>query len=198
MPKISAPTVAEHRSVQQGALLESAEAILLADGIDAVTPTTVTSRAGLARSTFYEHFPSKDDLLVALARAAFERWGADLRAVVHAADPGVAQFRAYVHATLHFTTDSNHALATALRGVPLSPKGRDDIVAMHAALDDPLQSILASVGANNTKLTATLVRGTLSSAMALVKAGVDVSSVEAETLALLLHGLAADVADTAS
>lgn len=198
MPKISAPTVAEHRSAQQAALLEHAEVILLRDGIDAVTPATVTGSAGLARSTFYEYFPSKDDLLVALARAAFERWGDDLRLEVGNAEPGVAQFRSYVHVTLHLTTDPRHALATALRGVPLSPKGRDDIVAMHAALDDPLQGILASLGITSTKLTASIVRGALSSAMAHIKAGGDVADVERETMRLLLHGVSPQDTDTAS
>lgn len=198
MPKISAPTVAEHRSAQHAAMIGSAEAILLSEGVDAVTPAAVTSRAGLARSTFYEYFPSKDDLLVALAHTAFERWGADMSRAVQAAAPGADQLRAYVTATLRFTCDGRHALATALRGVPLSPKGRNDVVALHAALDDPLLGILQAFHPSDPKLTASLVRGLLGSAMALVTGGRDVETVIDGTLALLTHGVGSEVPDTMS
>ena len=190
MPKISAPTVAEHRSAQHAAMLGAAEAILLEDGVEAVTPASVSARAGLARSTFYEYFPSKDDLLVALAGAAFESWGREVQATIDAAPAGIERLRAYVDVTLILTADGRHAMATALRGVPLSPKGRDDIAALHTALDDPLHDVLVGLDVSDARLVAPLVHGMLGSAMSLVSAGKDPRAVSAATTALLLRGVA--------
>lgn len=52
MPKISAPTVAEHRVRQRGALLRAAIELLVDGGVSAVTPAAVSAAAGLARPSF--------------------------------------------------------------------------------------------------------------------------------------------------
>ena len=54
MPKISAPTVVEHRALQREALVREATAILLGDGAASVTPASVAKAVGLARSSIYE------------------------------------------------------------------------------------------------------------------------------------------------
>ena len=43
-----------------------------------MTPGAVCERAGLGRSSFYAYFPTKDDLLVAIAIDAMARWDADI------------------------------------------------------------------------------------------------------------------------
>jgi len=50
-------------------LLEAAETLMLARGVDAVTVEEITDIADIARRTFYHHFDSKHDLLVPIARA---------------------------------------------------------------------------------------------------------------------------------
>src|SRR5690606_41753595 len=82
MPKISAPTVAEHRVAQRAALLSAGESVLLESGLAGVSPRTVCERAGLARSSFYDYFATRDDLLVAIAIAAIERWDAEIEVVL--------------------------------------------------------------------------------------------------------------------
>ena len=54
MPKISAPTVAEHRAMQRAALVRAGEEVLLAAGLAGVTPRSVCERAGMSRSSFYD------------------------------------------------------------------------------------------------------------------------------------------------
>ena len=65
MPKISAPTVAEHRARQRAALLDAARVLLEEQGYPALTFGALADRTGLARPTVYEYFGSKDDLMVA-------------------------------------------------------------------------------------------------------------------------------------
>jgi AcrR family transcriptional regulator len=50
-------------------LLEAAESLMLARGVDAVTVEEITEAADIARRSFYHHFDSKHDLLVPIARA---------------------------------------------------------------------------------------------------------------------------------
>lgn len=50
-------------------ILEAAEALVQARGVDAVTIEEITEAADVARRTFYHHFDSKHDALVPLARA---------------------------------------------------------------------------------------------------------------------------------
>lgn len=61
-------------------LLRTASAIFYAKGINSVGVEEIVSEARVTRATFYRHFPSKDDLIVAYLRATDE----DIRAQVHA------------------------------------------------------------------------------------------------------------------
>ena len=49
-------------------LLDGATAVLVEGGADAVTVDAVSERSGVAKSTLYRHFPSRDDLLVEVLR----------------------------------------------------------------------------------------------------------------------------------
>jgi AcrR family transcriptional regulator len=50
-------------------LLDAAENLMGARGVDAVTVEEITEAADIARRSFYHHFDSKHDLLVPIARA---------------------------------------------------------------------------------------------------------------------------------
>jgi AcrR family transcriptional regulator len=48
-------------------LMNAAEHLFLSEGVGATTIEQITSRAGVAKGTFYLYFSSKDDILAALA-----------------------------------------------------------------------------------------------------------------------------------
>ncbi len=122
MPKIAAPTVAEHRAAQRRALVAAAEAIIIEHGVAVVSPRSVGERAGLARSSVYEYFPSGDDLIAAVAVEAFERWSDELRAATAGATPGRERLHIYITETLRMTADGKHSLATDLQQADIAPK----------------------------------------------------------------------------
>ncbi|WP_406673984.1 helix-turn-helix domain-containing protein [Nonomuraea sp. N2-4H] len=70
MPRIQAPTVAEHRAAQRRALLDAAREILAETGRPP-TLARVAERAGLARSSLYQYFRSSGDLLNAVVEDVF-------------------------------------------------------------------------------------------------------------------------------
>ncbi len=189
MPKISAPTVAEHRVAQRQALITAAEELIQEEGVAAVTPRSVGERAGLARSSFYEYFPSKDDLLAAIAIRAFDDWAAEVDTAVSAAAPGRARLHAYVEATLRMTADGKHGLATGLQRAELSPASYETIMAMHDSLTAPLQNLLTELGVADAPRRAALVQGLLTAGMQLVQHGVAVREVAASITDLLDAGL---------
>jgi AcrR family transcriptional regulator len=90
----AAPRVSEARE----RLLRTASALFYGEGIRAVGVDRVIAEAGVTRATFYRHFPSKDDLVVAYLRSVDEA----VRAVAgpRAGTPpeAAAQLRAIVDA----------------------------------------------------------------------------------------------------
>lgn len=189
MPKITAATVTEHRVAQRRALIAAAEAIIGELGVAAVTPRSVGERAGLARSSFYEYFPSKDDLLAALAIQAFDEWETEVRAAVSAATPGRARLHAYVEATMRMTGDGKHALATRMRRTELSPKGFEAIMAMHDSLAAPLRDVLDDLRIPDAPAQAALVQGLLNAGVQLIEHGAPADAVTARITTILDTGL---------
>lgn len=55
-------------------LLETAERLFYADGVRAVGVERILAESGVGRASFYRHFPSKDELIVAVLQARDERW----------------------------------------------------------------------------------------------------------------------------
>ncbi|WP_353815184.1 TetR/AcrR family transcriptional regulator [Agromyces sp. SYSU T00266] len=189
MPKISAPTVAEHRAAQRTALLLAARELLEAEGVGAATPAAVTRRAGLSRSSFYEYFASRDDLLVAVALQVFDEWNAELDDALAAAAPGIERLRAYVMAALAMTADGRHRIANVLREADLSPTSREDMMAVHDRLTAPLVRVLDELGVADPRTTGAFVQGALGSAMQLVSHGVPVQSTASGLIGMLEHGI---------
>lgn len=70
-------------------ILDAANALFYADGIRAVSADRVIAAAGVSKVTFYRHFPTKDDLVVAYlgVRAAAEREVVGTLRARHAGDP---------------------------------------------------------------------------------------------------------------
>lgn len=188
MPKISAATVPEHRAAQRAALLTATEQLLSEVGIAGVTPKSVAERAGLARSSYYEYFGSRDDVLTAVALAAFERWLAEIEAALAAA-PDADRLRTYVVATMRMTADGKHDLATTLQQADLAPSRFDDIMALHASLLTPVVSLLRELDVPDVESHAALVQGLLDSGVRLVTHGVDPDAAAAMITRVLSKGL---------
>lgn len=61
-----------HRATQRRALLRAAAGLVESGSVAAVTPTAVAERAGMAHTSVYGYFDTREDLLVAVAIDAFE------------------------------------------------------------------------------------------------------------------------------
>jgi AcrR family transcriptional regulator len=71
-------------------LLDTAEELFYAEGVNAVGVERILGESGVGRASFYRHFASKDDLIVAVLSGRDERWRAWLRETLdgYALPPG--------------------------------------------------------------------------------------------------------------
>lgn len=145
MPRIDAPTVAEHHDRQRRALLDAARALLAETG-EAPSMAAVGRRAGLARSSVYQYFTSPEALLHAVVADVFPDWATKVREHVEAATTPGERVWAYIEANVELFSSSEQAVATALARVVDPSVLRGPMQEFHAQLQIPLRDALKALG----------------------------------------------------
>jgi AcrR family transcriptional regulator len=191
MPRIDAPTVAEHHAQRRAALLAAAEELLAEQGVDAVTPAAVGSRAGLARSSVYQYFASAPAILAAVVEDAFPRATDQLRVAMDEAETPGAQVDAYVTTALALAGDRTHRSLRALAVADLPPQCQSRMDELHRAQSEPLVDALRALGERDAALTARLVSGVVRAAAQAIAEGAPAARVTRRTLALIHEGIGA-------
>jgi AcrR family transcriptional regulator len=108
VPKIDAPTVAEHRARVQARLVDAAEAILRASPPQRLTAGAVTSAAGIARNSIYRYVDSVDDLRTMVVDRYLPAWLDALDLAMRAAEKPPDRVVAWVGANLEQAAASGH------------------------------------------------------------------------------------------
>lgn len=184
MPRINAPTVAEHRSAQERALLDAARALLAETGRPP-TFAALADRAGLARPSLYQYFRSPEDLLRAMVADIFPRWSATVTLAMDAAPDEPARVLAYLRANLELVAEGEHALATALAGAGPSTAVIESMRALHDELLQPLDATLRALGARDPARSAALINAVLNTASRMIEADAALEDVWASVEALV-------------
>ncbi len=83
-----ATTAPERVSPARQRILETAFRLFYARGVRAVGVDTIIAESGVAKATFYRHFPAKDDLVLAYLGRVDTIWTGQLRRAAAAAGPG--------------------------------------------------------------------------------------------------------------
>ncbi|MET3640116.1 AcrR family transcriptional regulator [Prescottella equi] len=193
MPRINAPTVGEHRAAQQRALLDAAREVLAEGATDIPSFGEVAARAGLARSSMYQYFKSRQHLLEALIEDAFPRWSARVTAAMAHAGAPERRVLAYIDANLDLVAEGEHAIATALAQLAPGPEINAKSRAMHDDLYTPLSDALRELGASDVSAMSELINAVLHAATRQVERGEDVERVR-RTAADLVRPYVADLA----
>ncbi|HWK93646.1 MAG TPA: TetR/AcrR family transcriptional regulator [Luteimicrobium sp.] len=189
MPRITAPTVPEHRAAQRRAVLEAARALLVDDPGTEPTFGAIAERAGLARSSVYHYFGSRDELFLAVALDELPRWQRSVGDAMAAAPDAPARVLAYAAANIDLVASGDHAVVDALAA--FSPRAFTDpqVAAMHRALAEPLVEALGECGLDDAPLLAELVDAVVHRASRAVTRGHDVDHVQERVRALLRPAL---------
>ena len=170
VPKISAPTVAEHRAQRLRTLLEAARVLVAEQGPEALTLSALATQVGLSRPSLYEYFRSRDDLVAAMVEDELPRWITELEAeVLRHGDPA-GRVAAFVRAQLRMLTDGRHSALVVLAGHALGPAAQERVMAEHARLFAPLVDALTDLDIDQPELRARLIQGIVTAASALLGA----------------------------
>ena len=156
MPRIDAPTVAEHHARLRRALLDAARALLAETG-EAPSMAAVGRRAGLARSSVYQYFGSPEELLNAVVSDVFPDWANQVKSRVDAAGSPGERVWAYVEANVLLFASSEQAVAQALARVVGPSVLQGPMREFHAQLQVPLRDALAELGEPEVASMADLV-----------------------------------------
>lgn len=193
MPRIEAPTVAEHREMRRREVVTNARELLMREGPPGVTPAAVARATGLARSSVYQYFPTTGALVGAAVEDLFQLAQHRLDvALAEAGDDAEARLTAYISTTLELAAQGHSPGRTlAMTGLP------DDCLArlreLHDALAGPLVTLVrgyaAELPGRNARVLVGLVSGTLNGAAALVERGAPLPGVTAETVRFIAAAL---------
>ncbi|WP_104103729.1 TetR/AcrR family transcriptional regulator [Arthrobacter sp. 08Y14] len=184
MPRITAPTVAEHRAAQQRALLDAARTLLAQTG-EAPSMADVAALAGLARPSAYQYYKSRQDLLHALVLDVFPRWAQRVEEAMRAQPEPADRILAYVLTNIALVAEGEHAVGNALAAVAPSEELNTQSAIMHSQLLDPLVGTLRELGAEDPAATAELINGIVHTATKQLESGTPQQAVNARVTELL-------------
>lgn len=141
MPRINAETLAEHRAQQRRAILDAARELLADDAAGAPSLSEVGRRTGLARTSLYQYFSSREDLLDAVIADVFPLWSRRIHAAMAAVETPGDKVLAYARSNLELVAEGENAV---VRG--LVTHARDRVASagqeMHEQVAEPLLAAL--------------------------------------------------------
>lgn len=185
MPRIDAPTIAEHRAHRRRVLLDAARALLVENPHEAPSLTAVATRAGLPRSSVYEYFPSAKDMLLELVQEVLPNWSRRVNAAMDAADTPGEKVLAYATANLRLVAEGEHALATTLiQSVPGDQVDASTQL-MHDQMSRPLCAAVEQLGVPDPATTARLISSVVYTASRMIEDGAETNAVDARVRELL-------------
>ena len=151
MPRIDASNIAEHVRIQDRRVLDAAQALLEERGYADTDMGDIAEAVGLARSSLYRYYPSKDHIVVACVKRAMAPVLDRLQVLRDAhADP-VARIHEWLAVQLAFATGPEHATVKLIGEIRhVSPGLQQDIAALHeepaAVLREAVEAVTAQTG----------------------------------------------------
>ncbi|MBP0456213.1 TetR/AcrR family transcriptional regulator [Streptomyces montanisoli] len=163
--------MAEHRTMQRGALLDAARSLLSEGGTEALTFPALAERTGLARSSVYEYFRSRAAVVEELCAVDFPVWAQEVSAAMAAADTPQARIEAYVRTQLALVGDRRHRAVVAISAGELDDGAREKIRAAHGGLVAMVVAALGDLGHRSPRLAAMLLQGIVDAAVRRIELG---------------------------
>ncbi len=116
MPRIDAPTVAEHHARQRDRILDSAFRLFIDRGVHAVGMAEIAEDAGLRRNSLYRYFSSRDDIVVALFERDLPEYLLRSETILTQHRPPLERLLTWADDQISYAVDPTHALAGQLLG----------------------------------------------------------------------------------
>ncbi|NLA64406.1 MAG: TetR/AcrR family transcriptional regulator [Leucobacter sp.] len=184
MPRITASTVAEHRANQERLLLDVAHAILEETG-EIASMRDVAVRAGLARSSVYNYFESKEALLQAMVQDVFPKWTERITGAMAAEAEPSGRLVAYAFENLKLVHEGAHAVGSALAALTPGEALDEQATRMHRAIQEPLMRALDELGVADSEGISELINAVIHASTQRLESGQPFDQVEANLVAVI-------------
>lgn len=189
MPRIDAPTIAEHRDQRRAALLAAGDELVLTGGPKAVTMTAVAARAGLSRTAVYEYFSSTEDLLATVLGERMSAWTDEVQTALDGVDDPGSKIATYVRVSLELIKDGSHGLLVLLSAETLPTDVRRQLTQLHSTLAAPLSSAVRDLGVSDVDRATRYVQGVVEAAARRITPGQDIRDEAEAATGFIIGGL---------
>ena len=183
------------RASPRDRLLTAASKLFHEMGIQGAGVDAIIAEAGVAKATFYRHFPAKDDLVVAWLRDPRARWfdRVRARAETHGTDPATLLPRLFDELGVWLEAEDYRGCAYLNTGVEITDPAHPALAIVTEYLreiEEYLAELLAAAGYRDSRRLATqlqaLIVGTISLAVAR-RSGANVRASRDAAMAMLVH-----------
>lgn len=169
MPRIDAPTLAEHREQRRDALLDAATSVMRESGT--VTMSAVAERTGLSRTAVYEYYRSSADLIADVLVDELAAWIDHLAEAIDGIEDPRERLVTWIRAALAYVEDGRHALVRAAGDATLPPVRRAQVQTLHRDLAAPVYVALREIGVTDAERLASYVWGVVEAATRHIESG---------------------------
>ena len=154
MPRIRAQSIAEHRSLTRSEILQAAQDLFAEFGYEDTSFGDISAAVGIGRTTLYEYFTDKDDLLASLVEATLPVTIRDMLAEIPAeAEPRTRLQKLIVKMIEFVAVDPTLGLLLHREVPKLSEAAQERVAIAHAELSREFADVYrAGVGAGELKL----------------------------------------------
>ncbi len=115
------------------AILDAARDLFFEEGLHRTSMRSLANRVGLAQSSLYNHFPTKEALVIAVMERSFELVDGTVRAVFESAPPSLDLLHAALHAhALQHIHGIKETMVFEVEGRHMSPVMRQRIVELRS------------------------------------------------------------------
>ena len=142
MPRVTGGSIEAHKRDARARVYDAFARLMYERGYDAITLADIAEAAGMARTSMYNYYPSKEALLIAYTDAEMQQFVDDLRVALGDADGAVERLQVYVRRQLDYFATHHLPPGGALRDV-LSQDAFTRIFEHARTLDEILRAILA-------------------------------------------------------
>jgi len=177
MPRIYAPTIAEHVAAQEQAVFDAAVRLFMERPVAEVSIGDIAREAGLARTSLYRYFPTKASIVHRWFRTAIVPLVAAGEAVADSGGRAPDRLERWLQLHLDYLGDERHRamIRTARETDDMSEDLSHDISVGHKEMYASLGRILSDSGLDPelVPIRVTLIAGALRCVVEMIDRGVD-------------------------
>lgn len=142
MPRIRAESIAEHRAMMEREILAAAAALFRAQGYADTSLGDVAAYVGIGRTTLYEYFSDKDDLLASVVEDRIPAVMDDLVAGIPVDAPSADRLGELIVRGIGYVSSDDDLGSMLMRETPrLGRDAQDRIRTTHQRLLDEITSV---------------------------------------------------------